>query len=100
MSSQTANTTTIVGSTPPEAYYSFTTRTLRDSSDWTRYVKETRKFANYKDSSTDNKNTEPVWLKYGNQFRLTYSFGRYKCEKSDCAGNAFSGEVGKETNVG
>ena len=99
-SSQSANTTTILGSSPPYAYYSFTTRTIRDSSDWIRYKKEARKFANYKSSSTDNKDTEPVWLKYGNQFRLTYSFGRYKCETTDCAANAFSGVVGGETNVG
>lgn len=93
MSSQGANASTVSG-------YPFNELSIRDSSDWIRYKKEARKFSNYKSSSTDNKDTEPVWLKYGNQFRLTYSFGRQKCEETDCSGNAFNGKVGDETNVG
>lgn len=90
MSSQGVNASTVSG-------YPFNELSIRDSSDWIRYKKEARKYANYKTSSTDNKDTEPVWLKYGNQFRLTYSFGRFKC--TQCDGNAFSGKVGDETLI-
>jgi hypothetical protein len=79
------------------ADYPFDTNSIRDASDWIRYKKEARKFENYKTSSTDNKDTEPAWLKYGNQFRLTYSFGRWKC--TNCDGNAFGGKVGDETLI-
>ena len=85
-SSQSANASTVAG-------YAFDLNSLRDASDWIRYKKETRKYVNYNQISSDNKNTEPVWLKYGNQFRLTYSFGRFKCDGA-CAANAFSGKVG------
>lgn len=91
-SSQGANATTVSGYPPKPA-------STRDSSDWIRLKREARKFENYKASSTDNKDTEPVWLKYGNQFRLSYSFGRFKCQAS-CDGNAFSGPVGGETDLG
>jgi hypothetical protein len=78
------------------ADYPFDTNSIRDASDWIRYKREARKYTNYKTSSSDNKDTEPVWLKYGNQFRLTYSFGRWKCD-TICQGNAFNGPVGEES---
>ena len=93
-SSQGANADTISVATGSDEY-AFTTEYIRDASDWIRYKKETRKYTNYKTSSTDNKNTEPIWMKYGNQFRLTYSFGRWKCN-ANCEANAFSGRVGGE----
>jgi hypothetical protein len=85
-SSQGANADTVSG-------YPFDTNSIRDASDWIRYKKEARKYTNYNSVSSDNKDTEPVWLKYGNQFRLTYSFGRWKCDGS-CGGSAFTGKVG------
>ena len=86
MSSQGVNASTVSG-------YPFNELSIRDSSDWIRYKKEARKYNNYSQFSSDNKDTKPVWLKYGNQFRLTYSFGRLKCDNI-CSGNAFSGKVG------
>ena len=85
-SSQGVNADTVTG-------YPFDLNSVRDASDWIRYKKEIRKYTNYNQISSDNKNTEPAWLKYGNQFRLTYSFGRFKCDGA-CSGNAFSGNVG------
>lgn len=86
MSSQSASAATVSG-------YPFDFKVLRDASDYTRGKKEIRKYNNYSDFSSDNKDTKPVWIKYGNQFRLTYSFGRFKCDNI-CTGNAFSGKVG------
>lgn len=85
-SAQGANSTTI---TPGYAYDS---DVLRDASDWTRQLKETRAYS-YNAGNPDNKNTgsEP-WFKYGNQFRLTYLFGKFKC--GSCNGVAFNGAVG------
>lgn len=95
-SSQGGNT----GKTSPSVPdgYDFSANSLRDASDYIRLKREARKYMNYKTTSTDNKDTEPVWLKYGNQFRLSYSFGRFKCDGT-CDGNAFSGPVGGETIV-
>ena len=99
-SSQGGNTGVIMGNVDPSIPpgYAFNANSIRDASDWIRYKKESRKHNNYKFTSNDNKNTEPVWLKYGNQFRLTYSFGRFKCD-GNCAGNAFSGQVGDATLI-
>jgi hypothetical protein len=69
--------------------YTYTNYYNRDASDWTRQRREQRKFVNYKSSSTDNKNTEPIWLKSGNQFRLSYLYGKLKCPT--CDGNVFKG---------
>ena len=83
-SSQGANATTVSG-------YPFQRESIRDSSDWIRLKRESRIYNNYNASSTDNKLNEPYWMKYGNDFRLSYSFGRFKCEP--CDGNAFSNVV-------
>jgi hypothetical protein len=85
-SSQGANTTTI---TPGYAYDS---DVVRDASDWTRQLKERRKYYSYSTNNTGNTNTHDPWFKYGNQFRLTYLFGKFKC--GSCNGNAFNGVVG------
>jgi len=87
-SSQGANSTTI---TPG---YSYDEDVLRDASDWTRQLKEKRAYYSYSTNNTGNKNTgsEP-WIKYANQFRYTYLFGKFKC--GSCTGAAFnSGVVG------
>lgn len=79
-SSQGANTTTI---TPG---YAYDANVLRDASDWTRQLKEKRAYYSYSTNNTGNKNTSDPWIKYGNQFRLTYAFGKFKC--GSCNGNA------------
>ncbi len=89
MSSQGANATTLDTASGTDNY-TYTNEYNRDASDWTRQLREQRKFANYKSSSTANKDTEPIWMKSGNQFRLSYLFGKLKCESS-CNGNAFLG---------
>ena len=76
------------------AGYVYDADVLRDASDWTRQLKEQRAYRSYSTNNTGNKNTgsEP-WLKYGNQFRYTYLFGKFKC--GSCSGAAFnSGVVG------
>lgn len=80
-SSQGANSTTI---TPG---YAYDADVLRDASDWTTQLKQRRKYYSYSTQNTGNKNTggDP-WFKYGNQFRLTYAFGKFKC--GSCTGNA------------
>lgn len=85
-SSQGANSTTI---TPG---YSYDADVLRDASDWTRQLKERRSYYSYSTNNTGNKNTADPWLKYGNQFRISYLYGKFKC--GSCTGNAFNGVVG------
>lgn len=87
-SSQGANSSTI---TPG---YAYDQDVIQDASDWTRQLKEKRTYYSYSTNNTGNKNTgsEP-WFKYGNQFRYTYLFGKFKC--GSCNGVAFaSGVVG------
>jgi len=69
-SSQGANATTI---TPG---YAYDNDVVRDASDWTRQLKEKRRYYSYSTQNTGNKATggDP-WFKYGNQFRYTYLFG-------------------------
>ena len=83
-SSQGVNANTVSG-------YPFDELSVRDASDWIRYKKQTRIYQNYNPSSTDNKDTEPVWIKYGNDIRLDYNFGNSKCE--DCDGSPFNGVI-------
>jgi hypothetical protein len=59
----------------------------RDASDRTRQIKETLQYTTQKSSYSGNENTEPIWMKYGNQFKLTYEFGQLGC--TGCTGNAF-----------
>jgi hypothetical protein len=86
-SSQGANSTTI---TPG---YAYDADVLRDASDWTRQLKEKRRYYAYSTQTNGNKNTTDPWIKYGTQFRLTYLYGKFKC--GSCSGAAFaSGVVG------
>lgn len=82
-SSQGGNTTTVTNMSYPYAYYA---DSMRDASDWIRQLKEKRAYYSYSTKNTGNKNTSDPWLKYGNQFRLTYAFGKFKCET--CNANA------------
>ena len=59
----------------------------RDASDRTRQIKEAMQYKMLNSSYTGNKDTEPIWMKYGNEFKLTYNFGKLNC--TGCTGNAF-----------
>lgn len=87
-SSQGANADTLTTASGSD-HYTYTSEYNRNASDWIRQKREQRKYTNYASGSTDNKNTEPVWLKHGNQFRLSYLYGKLKCPT--CDGVAFSG---------
>ena len=89
MSSQGANTTSVVG-------YAFDRYSVRDSSDYTRLKKETVIYTDPDHQTTTNPNnptdkTGLAYEKYGSEFRLTFLNGRFKCKTTDCPGNAFSG---------
>ena len=62
---------------------------VRDASDRTRQIKEAMQYKMYKTGGNANRNTEPNWMKYGNQFKLTYDFGKLGC--TSCPANAFGG---------
>uniref|UniRef100_A0A6C0JLB9 Uncharacterized protein n=1 Tax=viral metagenome TaxID=1070528 RepID=A0A6C0JLB9_9ZZZZ len=67
--------------------YEFTpAQSIRDSSDWTSYKKQS---AMYK--STNIASSSDPWFVHGEQFRLDWLNGKNKC--SGCAANAFSGTV-------
>lgn len=76
------------------AGYVYDQDVLRDSSDWTRQLREKRSYNSYSTTNTGNKDTggDP-WFKYGNQFRLSYSYGKFMCEPL-CGGNPFLSAVG------
>ena len=87
----------------------------RDASDITRQIKERMLYLNSKDTTTIPKNksslavggrpqinpagvnhvpgnSEWSWQPYGNQYRLSYFFGRLKgCETAACGGGLFNG---------
>ena len=66
----------------------YTYGVTRDASDRTRQIKETIYYKTFNSAYAGNKNTEPIWMKYGNQFKLTYDFGKLVgC--TGCTGNAF-----------
>lgn len=66
---------------------------IQDASEWTKLLKEKREYYSYNSSlNTGNRETSDPWVKTGNQFRLTYSFGRFAC--NTCDGNAFGGATG------
>ena len=61
---------------------------IRDASDWTRYRKEGLVYNGY---SSGTVYSDPAYLVRGNNFRLTYANGRFKC--TSCTGAAFSSAV-------
>jgi hypothetical protein len=66
---------------------------IQDASEWTKLLKEKREYYSYNPSlNTGNRQTSDPWVKTGNQFRLTYDFGRFAC--NTCNGNAFGGATG------
>ncbi len=90
MSSQGANTTTII------TRYPFNPLSLRDSSDYIRFKKETVIYSDPKHKTTTNGSnltdkTGLAYEKYGSEFRLIFLNGRFKCKTTNCPANAFSG---------
>ena len=82
MSSQGANSTTI---TPG---YVFVRDVLRDSSDWTNYLKQRsiyRENPNY--AAQQRARTQDPWIPYGQNYRLNFLNGGFKCVT--CRGGAF-----------
>lgn len=61
---------------------------IRDASDWTRYRKEGIVYNEYNSGTVYS---DPAYLVRGNDFRLTYANGRFKC--TSCPGGAFSTTV-------
>ena len=71
----------------------------RDSSDYTRTVRERITYVENKPSTAvANKTNESSWLYYGNGFRLSYLYGKTKC--TSCTGNAFGTNGPYVNNVG
>jgi len=73
----------------PAGYTGYNNGPTRDSSDWTRELKEKRRYYSYSTKNTGNKVTSPDWIKYSNSFKLVYDHGKLDC--GGCTGNAFSG---------
>jgi hypothetical protein len=81
----------IPGSTGPTGYV-YGPR-IQDASEWTKLLKEKREYYSYNSAlNTGNRETSDPWVKTGNQFRLTYDFGRFSC--GGCNGSAFGGATG------
>ena len=75
----------------------------RDAQDWTRQLKEQRLNTSYESvGGANNTDMSPPWLKFGNDIRLSYNQGRFSCGivVPRCNGNAFSGVVPLQNNVG
>jgi hypothetical protein len=55
--------------------HTFTTASIRDGSDWIAYKKQQL----IKQETTANIN-QTTWFKAGNDFRIQYLLGKYKCD--------------------
>ena len=96
MSSQSVNTTTYSGYQASAALNYIPTR---DSSDYTRMIRERGDYNAYKSGTTILPGTsEHVWIAYGNGFRLSYLQGKLKC--ASCTANAIYGNGPYVNNVG
>lgn len=105
MSSQSLNTATYSGYqlTPTSVENQSGTFSIypiptRDSSDYTRMIRERITYNEFKGSSPIAPgNTENPWIPYGNAFRISYLFGKLKCGVCTSGsppyvnGNAFAG---------
>ena len=81
MSSQGANSTILNNG------YVYDPLSIRDSSDITRAIRERIVFYESSTISQIVRTTENPWIKYGNNFRLSYLKGKYTC--GDCLGNVY-----------
>lgn len=68
----------------PDSYL-FSTRSIRDGSDWTSYKKQSLIFKSVKPVQA----TDP-WFVHGNEYRLDYLNGQYKSACTGCTGTAFT----------
>jgi hypothetical protein len=96
MSSQSVNATTYSG-------YQATAKLdyvpTRDSSDYTRMIRERIRFNTYKSgTSISPGNAECISLAHTNSFRISYLYGKLKC--ASCSGNALYGNGPYVNNVG
>jgi hypothetical protein len=64
------------------AGYSFDRDSIRDSSDWTTFIKQKTVYNSPKPLQT----TDP-WIPYSPSYRLTFLSGKFKC--TSCTGNAY-----------
>jgi hypothetical protein len=81
-----------VGQIP--AGFKFDQDSLRDSSDWTRFKRESLLYSDYNSASATQ--TRPAWDMRGTQFRLSYNLGQFKCKSlgGTCnTGNAFANAI-------
>jgi len=69
--------------------YAYSMNVMGDASEYTKRLKEKLTYQSY--NGTPPATTRPAWLERGNQFRLTYLFGQFKCPTSSCPGGAFNG---------
>lgn len=58
--------------------YPFDIDVIRDSSDWTRFQRQSILYKSYNSASATQ--TRPAWDMRGNQFRLSYGMGQFKCK--------------------
>lgn len=74
------------------AGYPFDQDTIRDGSDWTRFKRQSLIYRDYNSASATQ--TRPVWDMRGNNFRLSYAMGQFKCKSGPaCVGVAFENTV-------
>lgn len=99
MSSQSVNTTAYAGYTTANSGTGVDSNVtlvgtqvpLRDASDLTRRIRELVIYRENKAGSVIQPgDSEHKWLMYGNQFRLTYLFGKLKC-RTACSGSPETG---------
>lgn len=100
MSSQSLNATTYSG---PQASATLDYVPTRDSSDYTRMIRERIRYNEFKTgNSIAPGNTENPWVPYGNAFRLSYLYGKLKCGacNSGTGGTVFNLNGPYVNNVG
>jgi hypothetical protein len=73
------------GTTQVPIGYRFTTTSIRDSSDWTSYKKQSLIF---KDPKADK--AKDPWFVHGSEYRLEFLNGQYKSACTGCTGTAFT----------
>jgi hypothetical protein len=72
--------------TPSSALgYTFTKASIRDGSDWIAYKKQQL----IKQETTEHIN-QTTWFKAGNDFRIQYLLGKYKCDGCKIEGSVQS----------
>jgi hypothetical protein len=85
--------------TPGQTGYSYPI--TRDSSDWTRQLKQQRLYTAYSTpDGMDNTDMSPPWLKFGNDIRLSFNQGKFSCVgPTGCTAGAFSGSIPFDSNA-